>query len=75
LPNREILLPNREPVRDALPDQGTTRELGKRATMDVATAKIVHYTHFELPGHLPHGEDRLVVIATKGGARSRGALT
>jgi hypothetical protein len=57
------------------PDQGTTREPGKRATMGVATGRIVHYTHFERPGHLPHGEDRLVVIATKGGARSRGALT
>jgi hypothetical protein len=31
--------------------------------MGVATGKIVHYTHFELPEHLPHGEYRLVVIA------------
>lgn len=32
------------------------------STMGVATGKAIHYTHFELPEHLPHGEYHLVVI-------------
>jgi hypothetical protein len=33
------------------------------STMGVATGKVIHHTHFELPEHLPHGDYRLVVIA------------
>lgn len=33
------------------------------STMGVATGKMVHHTHFEVPEHLRHGEYRLVVIA------------
>jgi hypothetical protein len=33
------------------------------STMGVATGKMVHHTHFEVPEHLPHGEYLLVVIA------------
>jgi len=33
------------------------------STMGVATGNVVHHTHFEVPGHLPHGEYHLVVIA------------
>ncbi len=33
------------------------------STMGVATGKMVHHTHFEVPEHLPRGEYRLVVIA------------
>jgi hypothetical protein len=33
------------------------------STMGVATGKVIHHTHFEVPHHVPHGEYRLVVIA------------
>jgi hypothetical protein len=33
------------------------------STMGVATGKVVHHTHFEVPEHLPDGDYRLVVIA------------
>jgi hypothetical protein len=33
------------------------------STMGVATGTAIHYTHFEVPDHLPPGKYRLVVIA------------